>query len=94
MTRIEREEGEKKGRFVIYENDKFAGELTFNWEGKSRFIIDHTKVDENFGGKGFGKKLVLKAVEYARENELKILPHCSYAKKVIESNDSFKDVLE
>jgi predicted GNAT family acetyltransferase len=92
MTEIKTENNEKKGRFIIYENDEFAGELTYKWEGRSTIIIEHTEVKKEFGGKGFGKKLVLKSVEYARKNDLKILSHCSYAKKILKSDDSFKDI--
>ena len=92
-TRIEREGNEKKGRFVIFENDSLAGELTFSWAGKDKFIIDHTGVEKAFGGKGYGKKLVLKAVEYAREQEVKILPLCPYAKAVFDKHNDLHDVL-
>lgn len=55
MTKIQQEDNGKKGRFVIYENDEFAGELTYTWAGKSKFIIDHTGVEKQFGGKNNGK---------------------------------------
>ena len=74
MTKIEKEDNGKKVRFVLYENNEMAGEMTFFWQEKTTFIIEHTEVDEKFGGKGFAKQLVLKAVEYARENNLKIKP--------------------
>ncbi|SMG07865.1 hypothetical protein SAMN05661096_00084 [Marivirga sericea] len=93
MTRIEREDNGKKGRFIIYENDEFAGEMTYVWVGETKFIIDHTGVEENFSGKGFGEKLVMEAVEFARSKDLKILPLCPYAKKVFEKDDSIQDVL-
>ena len=60
---------------------------------KKKFIIDHTGVEAAFGGKGFGKKLVLKAVEFAREKGLKILPLCPFAKKVFNTTDELNDVL-
>jgi hypothetical protein len=92
MIKIEREDNGKKGRFVIYENDEFAGEMTYVWAGESRFIIDHTEVKGNFSGKGFGKKLVMEAVEYARNNDLKILPLCPFAKKVFDKDNGIQDV--
>lgn len=92
-TRIELEDNGKKGRFAIYENDEFAGEMTFTWAGETKFIIDHTGVEEKFGGKGYGKQLVLKAVEHARKNNLKIIPLCPYAKKVIHRDENLHDVL-
>lgn len=90
--KIEREDNGKKGRFVLYENDEKAGEMTFTWAGEDRFIIDHTEVDEKYGGKGFGKELVMKAVEYARKNNFKIMPLCPYAKHVFDRNKDLNDV--
>ncbi len=93
MTKIEREDNGKKGRFVIYENDEFAGEMTFTWAGKNKFIIDHTGVEEAFGGKGLAKQLVMAGVDYARKHDLKIIPLCPYAKKTFDRHDSLSDVL-
>lgn len=92
MTIIKREDNGKKGRFVIYENEEEAGEMTYTWAGENKFIIDHTGVQERFGGKGYGKQLVMKSVEFAREKEIKILPLCPYAKKVFDSDNSLNDV--
>jgi uncharacterized protein len=92
ILKIEREDNGRKGRFVIYENDELAGKMTYVWAGTSRFIIDHTGVEENFIGRGLGKQLVMKAVEYARNNNLKILPLCPFAKKVFDKDKGLEDV--
>jgi predicted GNAT family acetyltransferase/uncharacterized Fe-S cluster protein YjdI len=92
QIRIEREDNGRKGRFVVYVNDEFAGEMTYVWAGTSKFIIDHTGVEESFGGKGLGRQLVMKAVEYARNNALKILPLCPFAKKVFDKETGIGDV--
>ena len=52
MTKIEREDNGKKGRFVIYSDGQEAGEMTFTWSGENKFIIDHTGIKEAFEGKG------------------------------------------
>ena len=93
MYSINREDLGKKGRFVILENDKFAGEMTFSWAGKDKIIIDHTGVLKEHGGKGLGKKLVMEAVTFARQNEIKILPLCPFAKRVLIEGQEFKDIL-
>lgn len=93
MTHIQHEDNERKGRFVIYENNLFAGEMTYTWAGESKFIIDHTGIEEDFGGKGYGKQLVLKAVEFAREKNIKILPLCPFAKAEFLKNKSIQDVM-
>ncbi len=92
MIKIEREDQGRKGRFAIYENGDFAGEMTYTWAGSGKFIIDHTGVGPEFGGKGYGKMLVMKAVEYARVINVKILPLCPFAKAEFDKNKAFSDV--
>jgi hypothetical protein len=84
---------EKSGNFKIYDGESMAGELVYKWSGKNRFIIEHTEVAEKMEGKGIGKRLVLEAVTYARNNALKILPLCTYAKSVFDKTPEIHDVL-
>lgn len=93
MIRIEREDNGKKGRFIVYQDDVEAGEMTFTWAGEDKFIIDHTGVKEEFGGKGLAKKIFMAGVKYARENDKKIIPLCPYAKARFDRDESLKDVL-
>jgi predicted GNAT family acetyltransferase len=93
MVRIDHEENPPKGRFVLFENEEFAGEMTYSWAGETFFIIDHTLVEEQFAGKGFGKKLVLSAVDFARVKNVKVLPLCTYAKRVFDTEESINDVM-
>lgn len=93
MFEIRNEDDGKKGRFAIYEENKFAGEMTFTWAGENMFIISHTEVDPAFGGKGIGRKLFLKVVEYAREKGVKILPLCPFAKAEFSKIEEARDVL-
>ncbi len=92
LIKIEREDNGRKGRFVVYDNDEFAGEMTYVWAGTSKFIIDHTGVEGSFSGRGLGRQLVMKAVEYARNNGVKILPLCPFAKKVFDKEEGIQDV--
>ncbi len=67
--------------------------MTFVFAGNDKIIIDHTEVNEGNNGKGFGKKMVAKAVEYAREKNIKIIPLCPFAKKVFDKTPEIRDVL-
>ena len=67
--------------------------MTFVFAGNDKIIIDHTEVNEGNNGKGYGKKMVSKAVEYAREKNIKIIPLCPFAKKVFDKTPEFRDVL-
>ncbi|MFZ1529180.1 MAG: GNAT family N-acetyltransferase [Ferruginibacter sp.] len=91
-VKIEQEDNGKKGRFVMFFNGEMAGEMTYTWAGEDKFIIDHTDVETKFEGKGLAKQLVMKAVEFAREAKVKILPLCPYANKVFEKDESIRDV--
>jgi len=82
-----------KGAFIIKENNERLAEMTYSKAGDSLIIIDHTEVSDALRGKGAGKQLVIAAVEYARANQLKILPLCPFAKSVFDKTPEFSDVL-
>ena len=82
-----------KGAFYIEQDGKVLAEMTYVWVGKDRFIIDHTEVDDALSGKGAGKQLLLKAVEFARSKGLKIIPLCPFAKSVFDKMPEIRDVL-
>lgn len=83
---IVHEPGGHKGRFVIKEDGKELGEMTYVVAGPDKIIIDHTEGFPGSEGKGVGKKLVMAGVEHARANGLKIIPLCPFAKSVFDRN--------
>ena len=88
------EQSANKGAFFIEENGKRMGEMTFSKAGNTRIIIDHTEVSDVLKGKGAGKQLVSAAVDYARKNNIKIIPLCPFAKSVFDKVKEFQDVLD
>ena len=82
-----------KGYFYVSVDGKQEGKMTFVFAGNDKIIIDHTGVNPGNNGKGYGKKMVDKAVEYAREKNIKIIPLCPFAKKVFDKTPEFRDVL-
>jgi predicted GNAT family acetyltransferase len=93
----QKDNGEKGMFFIESDNDVPSGEplaeMTYVWEGKEKIIINHTEVDSSLKGKGVGKLLVSKGVEFARSKNLKIVPRCSFAKSVFDKTPEFSDVL-
>ncbi|KGE15878.1 GNAT family N-acetyltransferase [Sphingobacterium deserti] len=92
MIEIKQHDG-RKGKFEIFVDEKLAGEMTYTWAGDSKFIIDHTEVNDGYDGQGLAKKLVLAGIEFARNQQVKIMPLCPYAKSVFDKNAEYKDVL-
>lgn len=90
---IQHESSETKGAFFIEQDGKRIAEMTYSKAGSDKIIIDHTEAHEEYRGEGLAKKLVFHGVEFARKNELKVLPLCAYAKSVIERNEELQDVL-
>ncbi len=91
--KVERQENGGKGSFYIEESGSQNGLMTYINTGKNEITINHTEVDPNMQEKGLGKKMVAAAVEYARENDLKIVPTCPFVRKVIDETSAYKDVL-
>lgn len=90
---IKRTDDTKHGSFAAVDNSREAGLMTYTWAGKEKMIIDHTEVNPEFSGKGVGKKMVLAAVEFARQQNIKILPLCPFAKSVFRKDKALHDVL-
>ena len=82
----------RESRSVALFNDDIIGYCQYK-EDNNVWSITHTVVKQEFGGRGIAKRLVLAIIEEARKNNKKINPVCSYAKKMMESSDEYKDVL-
>ncbi|MEM0575047.1 MULTISPECIES: GNAT family N-acetyltransferase [Flavobacterium] len=93
MNEVQVKMNDKKGSFFIEIEGKQEAEMTFVFAGEDKIIIDHTGVNPGNEGKGLGKQMVAQAVTYARENNIKIIPLCPFAKKVFDKTPEFRDVL-
>lgn len=83
----------KNGVFIMLDEDnKEVGELTFMLK-EEQMIINHTGVNPELRGQGLAEKLVLEAVEYARKNQLKIIPFCSYVSVYLGKHPEVQDVI-
>ncbi len=91
---IQQQKNDGGGKFFVEENGKNIALMTYKKSGEGKITIDHTEVDQSLQGKGVGKKLIAEGVKFARENNLKIIAQCPFAKKIIEITPEFQDVLE
>lgn len=84
---------EKGGYFTAEKDERNAGRINYSRSGDDNITIEHTEVNEEFQGQGVGQDLVKNIVEFARDNNLKIKSQCSYAKKILDRNSDYGDVL-
>lgn len=92
MEILQKDDG-AKGMFYVKRDNDILAEMHYIWAGKDRIIIDHTDVNAVLKGMGAGKQMVTKAVEFAREKGIKIVPLCPFAKSVFDKVKEFSDVL-
>jgi uncharacterized protein len=92
MQMIEHEQQGHRGAFFVEEEGRRLAQMTYTMAG-TKVIIDHTDVDDALRGTGTGRKLVAAAVDWAREEELQVLPLCPFARSVFDKSPEFGDVL-
>lgn len=90
--KIVQKNGKNSGAFYAENDGEIIAEMTYIWDGKDTFVINHTAVSSMYRDEGIGNRLVESAVEYARDNSLYIIPVCSFARSVFEKNDKYNDV--
>jgi predicted GNAT family acetyltransferase len=85
----------KKGKnnFYLGEESNPLASISFALADDDKIIIEHTVVSDSLIGQGIGGQLVSKVAEYARGENKKVIPHCSYAKKVMTQNNEYADIL-
>lgn len=74
---------EADDRSVAYAASRRIGECDYDVT-EDGWVIYHTEVDEEFGGKGIAKRLVYAVVEQAEKQGINVAATCSYARKVLE----------
>lgn len=85
----------QKGEKSFYIGDKNApdAEMTYVPSGDRLLIIDGTHVQESLKGQGAGRHLLEALTSWAREEGIKIIPLCPYAKAQMEKNPAYHDLI-
>jgi predicted GNAT family acetyltransferase len=89
---IKNEERHHAGAFYIDDNGNRRGEMRYLVRDGIMNIY-HTEVDAKLQGLHMGDKLVEAGVKFARENQFKILPTCTFARSVFNRTPTYDDVL-
>jgi len=80
--------------FVLYDaNNKIIAEINYAPYGEDKVIANHTFVDPSLRGHGIAEKLLDRLVEEMKEQDKKIVPHCSYVVSMFRrKNEKYKDI--
>lgn len=93
MIEIKQIKDGTKGYFAAMDDNKTAGSIFYTFAGETKMILDHTEVNDAYRGQSIGKKILIQIVEFARQNNIKIIPLCPFAKSVFDRTESIRDVL-
>jgi hypothetical protein len=89
---IEHEGTLTDGRFVIRQMDTILAEIVYEHHSTGTIAATHTRVDESLKGQGIGRKLLDRLADMARENNLKILPLCSFVVAAMEKDETLRQL--
>jgi len=82
---------EKVNRFEIFE----SGQIAYLQYTQDRGVINmlHTFVPGILEGQGIGSALVKSALDYARDEGLKVIPTCSFIDVYIKRHKEYQDLV-
>ncbi|MEO7368352.1 MAG: GNAT family N-acetyltransferase [Gemmatimonadaceae bacterium] len=61
--------------------------------GNTIYFI-HTEVPPSLEGKGIGNTLALASLDYARANNLRVVPRCQFIAAFIERHEEYQDLVD
>ena len=76
---------DREGHRFVLRADGQVAELTYHREG-DRLVLDHTGVPDPVQHRGYAGRLVAAALDLARRDGLTVVPHCSYARRWLDSH--------
>jgi predicted GNAT family acetyltransferase len=78
-------------RFVIYLD---GNEVYVEYTMEDKEInLYHTYTHPALRGKGLAAQVVRAAFEFAKENNLKVIPTCSYVQAFVRKNEQYKELV-
>jgi len=78
-------------RFIIYTEDK---EAFVEYRMKNNEMdVYHTYTHPSLRGKGLAAQVVRAAFEYAKENNLKVVPTCSYVQAFVRRYKEYRELI-
>ena len=87
---VSHHETRRKGEFRIGKGAK----MTYLRPTEQVMDVNHTLVDKAHRGKGLAQELYKGMIQFARENQRKVIPSCPFVEAMFEQNPQDSDLLE
>jgi len=90
LNKIEVTRNEAERRFESW-IDGTLSKLDYIQDGKN-FVITHVGVHPDLRGQGIAGRIVQVSLEYAKDNNLRVVPMCSYAAAYIRRHPEYAEL--
>ncbi len=81
-------------KFEAYSDYKLIGLIDYLYSDNNKaMIVTHTEVNHEYEGKGIAGAMTKVLIEYAIQNQLKIIPSCSYTRMYLNRHSEYKDLI-
>ena len=87
---VRHNERERRFEAALYGSDLAIAEYR---RREDRIIFTHTEVPGPYEGQGVGEKLVRTALDYARQEGLKVVPRCPFFAAFIRQHEAYQDLV-
>ena len=79
-------------RFEMHVEGRLVGHLDYvREEGILR--VTHTEIDAELRGRGLGARLVHGALDGARQEEMSVVPECSFVRAWLDQHPEYADIV-
>lgn len=73
--------------------DQHTALITYRILDAHTLALDHTEVPEGLEGQGVASALVEKTFQYLDDNQLKLVPNCSFVRTYLERHPDWKRLM-
>ena len=67
--------------------------LDYRYDSKGRLVLIHTEVPPALAGRGLAGQIAHTALEFAKSNNLAIVPECPYVRAYLERHPEYKELV-
>lgn len=73
--------------------DNHIAFIEYKFKDDKLLLLIHTEVPPELEGKGVASAIVQKTLQYAKDNNIKIIPHCSFVLSYLEKHPEWNDII-